>query len=95
MHSNCNTDLEDHTNPRSATCAVYSAGLPLQFLIELQFRELLSIDTRMVQQPIMPGFRCQISRLVKLKFRDCLKPRFQGCQLLAQGVWWRQEKARG
>ncbi len=58
-----------HTNPRSAACAIfYSAGLPPQCLVELQFRDRLCIDTRIVQQPIMPGFRSQVCRLVKFLF---------------------------
>ena len=30
----------------------------------------------------MPDFRCQVCRLVKLKFRDCLKHRFRSKQPL-------------
>ena len=71
-----------HTNPRSAAYDIYSAGLPPQCLVELQFRYRLCIDTRVVQQPIMPGFRCQVCRLVKLKSRDCLKHRFRSSKLL-------------
>ena len=37
-------------------CQLYSAGLPPQCLVELQFRDRLCIDTRIVQQPIIPGF---------------------------------------
>ena len=61
---------------------ICSAALPPQCLVELQFRDRLCIDTRNVHQPIMPGFRCQICRLVKLKFRECLKPRFRSSQPL-------------
>ncbi|MCG3778485.1 MAG: hypothetical protein JW388_1206 [Nitrospira sp.] len=42
------------------------AGLPSQCLVELQFRDRLCIDTRIMQQSLMPGFRCQVCRLVKL-----------------------------
>ena len=42
----------------------------------------LCIDTRNVHQPIMPGFRSQVCGLVKLKFRDCRKHRFQSSQPL-------------
>ena len=51
-------------------CHLYIAGLQPQCLVELQFQDRLCIDTRTVQQPIMPGFRSQDCRLVKLKFRD-------------------------
>ena len=63
-------------------CHLFSAGLPPHCLVELQFHELLSIDTRIVQEPIMPGFRSQVCRLVKLKYRDCLKHRFRSSQSL-------------
>ena len=65
----------DHETPPIASaplptlrcmCHLYSAGLPPQCLVELQFRDRLCIDTRIVQQPIMPGFRCQAFHLVKL-----------------------------
>ena len=52
-------------------CHLCSAGLP-RCLVKLQFRDRLCIDTRIVQQPIVPGFRSQVCRLVKLKFRDRL-----------------------
>ena len=58
-------------------CHFCSAGLPPHCLVKLKFRYQLCIDTRIVQQPIMPSFRSQVSRLVKLKFRDCLKHRFR------------------
>jgi len=63
-----------HTNPRSAACAFYSAGFPPKCLVELQFRDRLSINTGVVPQPIMPGFHCQVFRPVKLTFRDQLTP---------------------
>ena len=63
-------------------CHLYSAGLPPQCLVELQFRDRLCIDTRIVQQPIMPGFHSQVCRLVKLKFRVYLKHRFRSSKLL-------------
>lgn len=53
-------------------CHSYSAELPTQRLIKVQFRDRLCIPTRIAHQPILPGFRCQICRLVKLKFGDCL-----------------------
>ena len=37
-----------------------------QSLIKLQFGDRLCIRNRIVQQPIMPGFRCQAIRLLKL-----------------------------
>ena len=67
MHNNCNTDLADHTTHRTTPvpdthqstprgmCHFYSAGLPPHCLVELQFRDQLSIDTCIVQQPIMPS----------------------------------------
>ena len=82
MHNGCNTDLAHHTthrtkpapDPHQSTlrrmCHLYIAGLQPQCLVELQFQDRLCIDTRTVQQPIMPGFRSQDCRLVKLKFRD-------------------------
>jgi len=63
-------------------CHLYSAALPPQCLVELQFRDRLCIDTRIVQQPIMPCFGSQVCRLVKLKSRDCLKHRFRSSQPL-------------
>ena len=68
--------------PHSPAYDIYSAGLPPQCLVKLQFRYRLCIDTRIVQQPIMPSFRCQVCRLVKLKSRDCLKHRFRSSKLL-------------
>ena len=53
-------------------CHLYSAGLPPQCLVELQFQDQLCIDTRNVHQPIMPSFRSQVCRLAKLQFRDRL-----------------------
>ena len=44
---------------------LYSAGLLPQCLVELQFRDRLCIDTRIVQQPIVPSFRYQVCHLVK------------------------------
>ena len=64
-------------------CHLYSARLPPQCLVELQFWDRLCIDSRIVQQPIMPGFRSQFCLLVKLKFRDCLKHRFRTAKLNA------------
>jgi len=61
---------------------LYSAGLPPQCLVEVQFRDRLCIDTRVVPQPIMRGFHSLVRRLVELKFRDCLKHRFQSSQPL-------------
>ena len=52
-------------------CHFYNAGLPPQCLVKLQLWDQLCIDTCIVQQPIMPGFRSQVCRLFKLKFRDC------------------------
>ena len=49
-------------------CHLYNAGLPPQCLVELQFQDRLCIDIRIVQQPIMPGFRSQVCRLVKFLF---------------------------
>ena len=61
---------------------LYSAGLPPQCLSKLQFQYRLCIDTRIVQQSLMPAFRSQVRRLVKLKFRDCLRHRVQSSQPL-------------
>ena len=84
MHNACNPELAAHTtrrttpapDPHQSTlcrmCHLYSAGLPAQCLVELQFRDRLSINTGVVPQPIMPRFRCQVFRPVKLKFRDQL-----------------------
>ena len=49
-------------------CHLYSAELPPQCLVELQFWDRLCIDTGVVQQPIMPEFRRQDCRLVNLLF---------------------------
>ena len=92
MHNACNPELALHNthrttpapDPHQSTlrrmCHLYSAGLPPQCLVELKLRDQLCIDTRIVQQLIMPGFRSQVCRLVKLKFRDCLKHRFRSSQ---------------
>ena len=68
MHTACNPDLADYTthrtnlvpDPHQSTlrrmCHLCSAGLPPQCLVEIQFRDRLSIDTRIVQQSIMPEF---------------------------------------
>ena len=63
-------------------CHFYSAGLPPQYLVKLQFRDRLCIDTRIVPQPIITGFRSQVCRPLKLKFRDCLKQSFRNDQPL-------------
>ena len=65
-------------------CHLYSARLPPQCLVELQFWDRLCIDTGVVQlrYPIMPRFRSQVCRLVKLNLRDCLKHRFRSSQPL-------------
>ena len=72
MHTAYNTDLAHHTthrakpapSPHQSTlrrrCHPYSARLPPQCLVELQFWYRLCLDTRIVQQPIMPGFRSQV-----------------------------------
>ena len=89
-----NPDLAAHTTRRTKPapdphlstlrrmCDLYSAGLPPHCLVKLQFRYRLCIHTRIVPQPIMPGFRSPVRRLVKLKFRDCLKHRFRSSQPL-------------
>ena len=53
-------------------CHSCSAGLPSQRLIKLQFRDRLRIRTHRGRPLIIPGFRCQVCRLVKLQFADCL-----------------------
>ena len=80
MHNACNPELAAHTtrrttpvpDPHQSTlrrmCHLYSAGLPPQSLVELQFRDRLCIDTCIVQQPFMPGFRSQVCCLVNLLF---------------------------
>ncbi len=52
-------------------CHSCSAGLPSQRLIKLQFRDRLCIRmrTRISHQPIMPGFSCQVCRMVKIPAR--------------------------
>ena len=72
MHNTYNPELANHTthrttpvpDPHQSTlrrmCHLCSAGLPPQCLVEIQFRDRLSIDTRIVQQTIMPGFRFQV-----------------------------------
>ena len=80
MNIACNPELADHSTHRTRPVPdprqsarrriyhLYSAGLPPQCMVELQFRNRLCIDTRIVQRPIMPGFRSQVRRLLKLKF---------------------------
>ena len=55
-------------------CHVYSAGLPSQRLIKLQFRDRLRTRTRtrISHQSIMLGLHFEVCRLVKLNFGDCL-----------------------
>jgi len=55
------TPLPDpHQFTRRRMCDFYSAGLPPQLLVKLQFWDRLCIDTRIMPQPIMPGtiLRC-------------------------------------
>ena len=61
---------DPHQSALRRMCHLYSAALPPQCLVELQFRDRLCIGTHIVQQPIIPGFRCQAIRLLKLQFRD-------------------------
>ena len=80
MHTACNPESAAHTSHRtkpapdphqSTLRRMYrfcSAGLQPQCLVELQFQDRHCIDTRIVQQPIMPGFRSQVCRLVKFLF---------------------------
>ena len=94
MHTAYYMELAVHTihrttpapNPLQSTIRhishFYSVRLPPQCPVELQFWDRLCIDTRIVQQLIMPGFRSKVCRLVKLKFRDCLKHRFRSSQPL-------------
>ena len=68
LHSAFNPDLAHHTTHRTTPapassppalrrmCNFHSAGLPPQCLVKLQFRDRLCIDTRIVQQLIIPGF---------------------------------------
>ncbi len=72
MHNACNPDLAHHTTHRTKPapdphqptlrrmCHLYSAGLPPQCLVKLQFRYRLCIDTRIVQQSLTPStiLRC-------------------------------------
>ena len=93
MHTDCNPELAADTtrrttpvpDPHQSTLRrmyhLYSAGLPPQCLVEFQIRERLCIDTRIVQQSLMPAFRSQVRRLVKLKFRDCLRHRVRQINL--------------
>ena len=79
MHNACNPKLADHTTHHTTTapdphhstlshrCHLYSPGLTPQCLVELQFRDRLCIDTPIVQQPIMPGFRSQACRLMEVQ----------------------------
>ncbi len=69
MHIAYNPELAAHTTHRTTPapdphqsavrrmCHFCSAGLPPQCLVKLKFRYQLCIDTRIVQQPIMPSFR--------------------------------------
>ena len=94
MHTAYNPELAHQTTHRTTAapassppplrriCHLYSADLPPQCLVKLQFRYRLCIDTRIMHQPIITGFRCQICRLLKLKFMDCLKHPFRISQLL-------------
>ena len=53
-------------------CHSCSAELPTQCLIKLQLRDRLCIRIHKGRPLIIPGFRCQVCRLVKLQFADCL-----------------------
>ena len=79
MHTAYNPELPAHTtrrttpahDPHQSTlrrmCHLYSAGLPPQCLVEFQLRDRLCIDTRIMQQPIMPGFDSQVCRLIEVQ----------------------------
>ena len=47
---------DPHQSTLRRTCYFYRTGLPPQCLVEVQVRDWLSIDTGVVQQPIMPEF---------------------------------------
>jgi len=47
---------DPHQSTLRPLCHLYSAGLPPQCLVELQFRDRLCIDTRIMQKSTMPGF---------------------------------------
>ena len=80
MHTACNTDLVANTTYRTKPAPdphqsalrrmrqFCSTGLQPHCLFELQFRDRLCIDTRIVHHPIMPGFRSQVCRLVNFLF---------------------------
>ncbi len=53
-------------------CHYCGPNLPTNCLIKLQFQYRLCMRTRISHQPLMPGFRYQVSRLVKLALGDCL-----------------------
>ena len=53
-------------------CHYYSAELPTHCLIKLQLRDRFCIRTHRGRPLIIPGFRCKVCRLVKLKLGDCL-----------------------
>ena len=54
-------------------CHLYSAELPPQCLVELQFRDRRSTQFHSVHQRIMSFFPLQVCRLVKLELRNCLE----------------------
>ena len=85
MHNAYNTDLAAHTTHRTAPapdphqstlrrmCLFYSAGLPPQGLVELQYRDRICIVTRIVRQPIMPASTVRLS--VWFSVGDCNRHR--------------------
>ena len=63
-------------------CHFCSAHLQPNCLIKLQFQDLLCTHAHTEQQLITPDISGQVCRLVKLKFRNCLKHRFRRSQLM-------------
>ena len=91
MHTAYNTALADRTTHRTTPvpnphqsklrrlCHLYSAGLPPQYLVELQFRDWLSAQVRRMLQRTMGCFDLQVCLLDRFQPDAFLQERTQAC----------------
>ena len=67
------------TNTARCMCHFDSAELPPQCLVELQFRDWLNIDTRIVQQRIIRCYDIEVCRLDRPQPDAFMQARTQAC----------------
>ena len=91
MHTAYNTALADRTTHRTTPvpnphqsklrrlCHLYSAGLPPQYLVELQFRDWLSAQVRRMLQRTMGCFDLQVCLLDRFQPDAFMQERTQAC----------------